>query len=241
MYESGFGRLIGVLISPRKTFAAIAGHPTWGAAMVVLILIASGFSYLAAQRTDYEDVTRGNLAQLGVELDDEALEQSIERAEKTGPLTGLLSGLFVPVLGLLLALVFMVVFKLLANDLDFGSSLSVVLHSLMPMAVGILLSIPVVLSKATIGYEDVRNGSYLASNPAFLLSADAPAPLRSLLSSLDVFTIWILILLAIGYSQVGRMPLRKAGTTVFVMWLVFWVGLKVGFTALVGAVSGGGG
>ncbi len=240
MYESGFGRLIGVLISPRKTFAAIAGNPTWGAAMVVLVLIASGVGYLTAQRTDQADVLRGTFAASGIELPEEELEKGIERAEKSGSVTSLLSGLFVPVLGLLLALVFMVVFKLVASDLDFGSSLSVVLHSLMPLAVSSLLSIPVVLSRASIGYDDIRNGSLLASNPAFLLSDEASAPLRSLLGSLDVFTIWTLILLAIGYSQVGKMPLRKAGITVFVLWLVCWVGLKAGFSALTSSLMGGG-
>lgn len=240
MYESGFGRLIGVLISPRKTFEAIAGHPTWGAAMVVLVLVASGIGYLTAQRTDHADVMRGTLEAAGIEIPEEEMEKSIERAEKTGSLTSLLGGLFVPVLGLLLALVFMVVCKLLASDLDFGSSLSVVLHSLMPLVVSSLLSVPVVLSRTTIGYDDLRNGSLLASNPAFLLSDEASAPLRSLLGSLDVFTIWTLILLAIGYSQVGRMPLRKAGLIVFVLWLVFWVGLKVGFAALTSSLMGGG-
>jgi hypothetical protein len=240
MYESGFGRLIGVLISPRKTFAAIAGHPTWGTAMVVLVLILSGVSYLMALRTDHEDVTRGSMAQLGIEIPEEEMQKSIERAEKTGPLTSLLGGLFVPVIGLLLALVFMVVFKLIASDLDFGSSLSVVLHSMMPLAVSSLLSIPVILSKSTIGFEDIRNGSLLASNPAFLASEETSAPLRSLLSSLDVFTFWTLILLAIGYSQAGKMPLRKAGITVFVLWLVCWVGFKVGFSALTSSLMGGG-
>src|SRR5688572_32534991 len=39
MESSSFGRLIGVLVSPVKTFAAIAERPTWLVAFLVVVLV----------------------------------------------------------------------------------------------------------------------------------------------------------------------------------------------------------
>src|SRR4029453_15340994 len=56
MENSGFGRLIGVLVSPGKTFQSIAERPTWALPLVVLLFLSAVIGYVTAQRTDYRDV-----------------------------------------------------------------------------------------------------------------------------------------------------------------------------------------
>lgn len=233
MYESGFGRVIGVLISPVKTFRSIAEHPTWGAALVVLVLVVATVGYIAADRTDFEDVVRGQIADSGREVPEEALEQQIALMEKSGGVLSLLSVLGVPLMALLLAAIFLGAFRMVGSELDFSSSFSVVIHSLMPMIVSSLLSLPVILSKQTFGYEDLKDGGYLISNLAFLAPDEAPAVVRSLLGSIDLFTLWTLALLVIGYRAVAKVSQKTATVAVIVLWLIY-VAIKAGWAAAFG-------
>ena len=65
-----------------------------------------------------------------------------------------------------------------------------------------------------------------------LLSSDSPAWLRTLGGSLDIFILWLLALVAIGFSAVNRKkaPTGKAVTIVFGLWAV-WVLIKMGWAA----------
>jgi hypothetical protein len=230
MYESGFGRLIGVLISPRKTFEAIAARPTWVAAALALVVVVATVGYLAAERMDWDDVMRGQLAQSGQEVPAEVIDRQVALMEKSGSLISLFTGVGPVVLALIAAALFLLAFRLLGSEkLDFVSSFSVVLHSCMPVVVGALLSLPVILSKTTIGFEQATRG-YLMSNLAFLAGDETAPALRALLARLDFFSIWILVLLILGYRVVARVSTKAASATVILLWLIL-VGIAVGWTA----------
>jgi hypothetical protein len=108
----------------------------------------------------------------------------------------------------------------------------------MPLALSSLLSIPVILGLSTIGPEIAETGTYLFSNPA-VFAPDGTGPvLMAFLSKIDLFTIWIVILLAIGFHHAAKVKARTAGITVVALWLVLWVGISVGFAAL-GAMMAG--
>ena len=63
------------------------------------------------------------------------------------------------------------------------------------------------------------------------MSADSPAALRALGSSIDLFSLWILVLLAIGVSAAGRkVSFGKAFTGIFSLWALL-VCLKVAAAA----------
>ncbi len=61
-----------------------------------------------------------------------------------------------------------------------------------------------------------------------------------LLSSLDLFSVWTVALLAIGYAIATKVSRGKAAGIVIAMWVVY-VGVKVGLAALGSAFGGGGG
>jgi hypothetical protein len=240
MYESGFGRVIGVLVSPVKTFQAIAERPTFGAALLVLIAVLSSVSYMAAQKTDFGDVVRGQLAATGREVPEEALDRQIAMMEKNGALFAAFGSAVIAVGVVIVAGLFLLSFKLLGSEaLDFPTSLSVSLYSQMPLVVATLLSIPVILSKATIGYQDVKRGSYLASNLAFLTPDGTSPVLQALLGKIDFFSIWTLVLLYIGYRFAARVSPKTAAAVVIGLWLVY-VGITVGWVALISSLGANG-
>jgi hypothetical protein len=68
-------------------------------------------------------------------------------------------------------------------------------------------------------------------NVGAYLNPDSPAALRALGTSIDLFSLWILVLLAIGVSAAGRkVSFGKAFTGIFALWALL-VCLKVAAAA----------
>ena len=232
MENSSFGRLFGVLFSPGKTFRSIAERPTWLVALLVLMLVTAAVWYVAGSRMDFRDVIMESAQQSGRDVPPEQLEPQIEVMEKAGRY--IYAGsvpLVVAFFTLLTALVYWLAFKLLGSDFSYKSSLSTTLYAAMPVVVSFLLSLPVILSKPSLGFQDVKTGTFLASNLAFLAPEDAPAWVTAALASLDFFGLWSLALTIIGFRAVSRKPAQSVAITVIVVWLIF-VGIRVGWTAL---------
>jgi hypothetical protein len=231
MESSSFGRLVGVLVSPGKTFRSIAERPTWAVALVVILLVIGVVWYLAGTRTDYQDVMTQTFEQRGRDVPPAQVEQQVEFMEKAGPLINAISRPVVTALLLLFsAVVSWLIFKLLGSEFSYRSALAVTVHASMPYVVSQLLSLPVILSRASLGFDDLKTGSFLQSNLAFLAPADAPTWQLAALASLDFFGLWGLVLSIIGYRAVSRLSTQAVAITMIVLWLVF-VGIGVGLAA----------
>lgn len=229
-------RVAQVLWAPTETFRKIGERPTWAVALVVLLVLGGALGFLAVQKIDpgdQRDLMRETFEERG--LRGEELERQLDQAmgfnERFAPwfpAAGLCFGVFAY---LLIALLFWVTFRLAGGQLGFPQSFSVTLHALVPQGLSALLAIPVVLGQESIDPEAAQRGTFLASNLGFLAPEDASQAVVTLLSSLDLFSLWTVVLLILGYSVVARVSKGVAAGVVVVAWLV-WIGLKVGFLAV---------
>ena len=236
MENSSFGRVIGVLLSPTKTFQALAAKPTWVVALAVLLLTATVATYLAVDRVDFEEAIRDQLAAQNRPVPDDAALEQIAGVQKT------VSGLVAPIVFgaafyFLAALVFMVALKLAGSEIGYMPTLSTLLHGYMPGVVKALLTIPVVLGRGEISLQELQSGAILKSNLAMFAPEEAGAVVLALLSSVDLFSIWCIVLMTIGFSIVGNISRKSAAVAVVLVWLV-GIAVKAGFSAL-GAAFGG--
>lgn len=230
-------RLVGVLFAPTETFRKIAERPTWAVALVVLLVLGAVVGVLASQKLDLDaerDMIREQIEDRQGLRGDE-LERQVDTIvninSKVRPFTPVLVLVFGTLAYLLVAVVFLVGAKLAGGEIDFRRSFATTLHGMAPQGVSALIAIPLILSRESIDPEAVQGGSFLASNLAFLAPEDAPAALESLLGSLDLFTVWSVILLTVGYSVVARMSKGAAGAVVVGAWVV-WIAIKAGLAAL---------
>src|SRR4051812_45383617 len=122
--DSAFGRLIGVLVSPGKTFRSIAARPTWGAALATLVIAITLLGFVSASRTDYRDVMTRSVAESGRDVPADMLERQITFMEKAGKWFSLAGSVVVVLLTLFSALLYWIFFKLLGGDFSYKSSLS---------------------------------------------------------------------------------------------------------------------
>ena len=238
MENSAFGRLIGVLVAPGETFRSICAGPTWLVAFLAVILLPVVPGVIAMPKMDWEGITKAQLERMDVQLPQDQLEQRIEVSEKIGPFFAYLGPIFIAIGVMLFSLVFWGVFTLAGGELGFRRSLAVVSHGLLPLAVSSLLSIPIVVGLDKIGADVAEQGSYLKSNLAAFAPEGANAVVLNLLSHLDVFSIWTLVLFIIGFTYCAKVKQSTSAIAVILLWLVY-CGIGVGFAAIGMAMGGG--
>jgi hypothetical protein len=237
-------RAANIFLSPGETFEDINRKPTWIVPILVTIVFTLGFGYLMHSKILTEDViermTRERIEQAlerrgAAPLPPEALEQQISLVKKINQFwhVSALIGLFIVVL--ITASVYFLILLLLQAEAKFKKVFSVVSWSWMPQAVA--ASIVGVVTLLMRDPETIDPTNPLATNLAAMLPAKDTAPsLLTLASSADVFSLWFLILLSIGFSKISRrVSVGKAAVAVFVVW-----GLYVLAKAGLAAFQGGG-
>lgn len=230
MESSSWGRLIGVLVSPVKTFASIAQKPTWVVALIVLVAAQLLVAAAVTPKVDVARDVRERIEASGQELSEEQIQQQVEMGEQFRWAGLAFSLVFGPAMYFLLGLIFWLLLRFVGDsDFSYGASMAATTHAFMPGVVGGLLMLPVILGRDTLTWTEM--GSLLASNLGAFAPDDTSAAVKSLLSSVDVFSLWTIALLVIGYAAVARTKRSTVAWVVVGLWVLYVLG-KTGFTAL---------
>jgi hypothetical protein len=158
----------------------------------------------------------------------EQKEQRIEGGAKFTPIVTWVIGACGPILFTLVVALFMWgAYNLLGGaNTNFATSFAITTHAALTGLVSSLLFILILYLKPP-GTVDMENP--IATNLAVLLPDDSAKWMIALLKSIDIFTFWTLILLAIGFATTNPKKLKggKAFTIAFSVWAVYVV-LRVG-------------
>jgi len=164
-------------------------------------------------------------------LKPEQREQALEQQTKIAAVAGYAAAVGgPPVAAVIVAAALLGVFNLFAGTkISFPVSFAIVVYSWVPGILGGLIGI-VMVSLKDPSLIDIQN--LVASNPAVFLADDSPKWMISLLQSLDIFTIWSILLMAAGYSaaEPKKVSFGKALTMILGVW-VLYVAVKVGMAA----------
>ena len=237
MEDSSAGRLLGVFISPGKTFQSIAARPTWIVALLVLVVLGAGIGQIINARTDQRAAIQKTVAKFGGNMTDKQLDEAVERAEHPKPVVRAFSivvGVILQsVFYLLPAFLFWLIFKVTGSEMPFKSSFSTYLYASMPIALATLLTIPVVLSRASVLPVEALTGGLLTSSPAFLLPEGTSVTLRGAAAAFDVFNLWTVVLYVLGYRIVARVSTAMAVSAAVILFLL-GMGFRVAMVAFLG-------
>ena len=226
--ETGaLARMAGVIVNPQRTFVGIARRPTWVLPFVTLCLLSIIVSGLLAQKTDWRSFferqmsKNSRLDQMPQEQKDRMIENQVKYAPKFAFAFGVI---FTAVFVLVMTLVYWGAFNLLYGaDLTFKTAIGIVSHAFVPLIISSLLAIIILVIKPR---GDVDPEHFLASSLAAFLPDDAPKWLEALGQSLELFWIWTMALVAIGFSAANHKKIKPAGAflTVFGMWAIWVLG-----------------
>jgi hypothetical protein len=241
-----FSRLTGTLFSPGETFADVHRKPTWIAPMVIAIatVVASSFFFSWRAHPDWDTIFRTQFKKQAEKRNQqptpEQLDQQVAIAKTFAKYSPIIAAVFTPIFYLILAGIFALGMMFIQAKTTFKKILSVVSWSC--AALGIVTSVVMMASLMVRDEEGLRSidptqpAGIVPSNVAAFLSSDASAVIKSLAGSLDIFTIWLLILFSIGFAKIAgsrKITTGKTASVVFGFWAVFVV-IKLGWSAIFG-------
>lgn len=224
------GRIVGVFFSPKTTFADIARKPSWVAPVVLLTVLSIVLSIGMHQRIDWREFMSQQIdkSPQAAQLSAEQKQQRIETGVKfTSMVTYLMGAVGPTVFVLLLTVVMLGAYNLLAGaNATFPQSLAAVAHAAVSGAISSVLFL-IILYVKPYGTVDIENP--VAANAGAFLPEGSAKWLMTLAKQIDIFTIWMLILVAIGFAAINPRKLQggKAFSIAFGVWAV-WVLMRTG-------------
>src|SRR5256885_348806 len=211
---SPFGRIIGVFFSPKATFEDIVRKPSWILPIALLTVFSLAVCFAINQRVNWRDFISQQIEKSpqAAQMSPEQKQQRIEGGAKFSPIFTYTIGLLGPIVGaLIVALVLWGAYSLLGGaNTNFATSFAIISHAWLTGLVSSVLFILILYLKP-FGTIDLENP--VAANLAAVLPEDSAKWLLALGKSIDLFTIWTLILLAIGFSAADPKKLRDRKST----------------------------
>jgi len=235
-------RLVNVFIAPKKTFADLQRNPSWWVPWLITAVFTLIFSIVAVQKIDIarfvqEQIDRSPRAQKRLEsLTPEQRAQGMA-LQVTFTKVGFYAAPVITLLvGLIIAAVLMAVYNfVLGAEVPFQRAMAVVFYAGIPGILATILLIISFLASSDPNTIDLSR-SPMPTNPAFFMDPDGNKVLYALASSIDVFRIWWVCLLGLGFSVASsnRKPsISTSITTAFVCYgilVLIGIGFKVAFS-----------
>jgi len=219
-------RWFGLYFSPTETFESIDRKPDWVMPLLLLSLI-SALAFILLLPVIRESQIQTLIDQRGMTY--EEAKASLEKAAVYLKfVTPVITFISVWVVAFAISGIFFVVNNyLLGGECSYKKVLSVYSWSAFAVGViGAIVRIPLVLAKGSI---------YVQTSLAAFLSEDQRGEfIYRLLSKFDLFTIWLVVLLIIGFSVTFRFSRGKSAASVLSLW-----GIYIVLSVLLGGLFGG--
>jgi hypothetical protein len=219
-----FSRLGGVYFSPQETFLGIGRSPKTLAPIVAMIIIGLLVGFYLERNLDLQSIMADQM-QKAIEQGRMTKEQMEQRMPIIVKIVSIELVAGAAVGSLVLSLIIAAVFKLIATMIGAENRFKAVftVTSYTVLAVSIIQSALLILVVQVKGPGELNISnvnSVLASNLGALISGIAgedalPKFFMNLAGWVDIFAIWRIALLAIGYAAVSR----KLKTATAAMWL----------------------
>jgi hypothetical protein len=228
------GRITGVLVDPKKAFADIAARPSWILPLILLIVGYLAFMYCFTTHVGWEHSMRQAMENNSKvqQMDPQQRENALQMQIKFAPIGAYVVGpIVIVVIALAIAGVLLLVCKMMGASLGFKQMFAIASYAMLPGLISSILTIIVIFIKNP---EDFNLQNPLAFNLGAFLEPppNSSKALYSLATSIDLFSFWTILLLAVGISVAARkFPFSKALVAVVMSWVLL-VLVKAGWAGL---------
>lgn len=232
--KNPFQRIAGVLFAPAETFRDIVARPDILVPLIVILLVSYINTAILVPKMDFGAAVRDQMAAQGREMS----REDMDRAVKFGSTLGRAFAWTSPFLGIIfmviIAGVLLLAFRLFGGSGNFKQALSVTLYSSMPWLIAAIVMAIVLFTRESVNPAEMQ--TLVKSNPAFLVDMKEQPVLFGFLAAFDAFTIWVLILMVIGFAIMAKVSRAKSAVIIISLWLVTIL-IKVGFAAMGAAAA----
>jgi len=235
-----FGRIIGVFTAPGKTFESIARKPAWVVPVILVLAWTVVATLIITPRLDPEPIIQKQVKaaekQLGREMTQDEIAKRRTAMEFFFKISPVIATCFVAILIFMVPAIYHGLAAAWGKAGGYIKTLSVYAHAQFIQVLKGMLLTAIAATRQKIDPEQM--GTLLKSNlGAFLDPANSNAVIRTILTNIDVFDIWGLVVCTIGLSKVTKLGTKGAAIVVFGVWAVY-VLVSAGFAGI-GAAMGG--
>ena len=222
-------RVVDTFVAPRKTFTDILRNASWWLPFLLGILVSLAFASSVDHKIGFDQVAQTNInrsaqtQQSMSSLTDAQRDQTIHRI---AGFTRVVSYLY-PVIGLIFAVIcagiLMMSFNFgLGAKASYKQYLAVWFYAGLPFLIKFLLAAIAIFAGVSAEQFDINNP--VGTNVGWYLTSDAPLWLRTLFSSADIFTLWVVLLLILGCSIVAKVKRSSAAIVIIGWWVLIILG-----------------
>jgi hypothetical protein len=219
-------RIVNTFIAPSKTFTDLRRSAAWWGPWILVSIVALFFVYTVQRQVTFEQISKNQIAHSARADQFEKLpaDQQARQMALSSKIIGFLmygSPLMILFYSLISTVVLWATFKVgAAADTTFGQAYAITLYAGLPGIVGGLLGIISLFAGANPEGFDINNP--VGTNLAYYLDPETTGKfVRGMASSLDVLSIWTIVLIGIGYACTSKVKRSTAITIVAVWYLVF--------------------
>jgi hypothetical protein len=229
-------RIINTFFDPVKTFTDLNRGTAWWMAFLLSVIISYGFVAAVATKVTFEQANENEMKLNPKQMEKMDQMPPDQRARAIGigvTITKVISYAY-PVaafIGILLtALILMAAFNFgMGGNVGFGKAIAATVYAQLVLAIkGLLVAITLF---AGVNPENFTFSNPLASNLGYFVDVNAHPALYRFGSSMDVFMIWYVILLGLGFSCISKVKRGTAIGVVVGLWLA-WVLIATGIKAI---------
>ena len=212
--------IMNVFLSPREAFEAVERKPNWVVPFVIILIVSLAATYFIAPVAMQErmESQREQLIEdrgMTPEEADQAMAMGAKIGRIAAPIMGLL-GAGITIIAVAAVLLFLGNI-IMGGDGNFKRVFSMYSYSSMIGVLGTIITTPFIISKQTV-HMSVGLGALLTpvTEGAFMDKF-----VYQLLSKVELFTIWQLVVVSIGMAVVYKFTTKKAATGVVVVYIVY--------------------
>jgi hypothetical protein len=229
-----FQNLVDLYFAPREAFSRIVPNPTWIVPLVGHMILGLIFTGVWLNKVEPAEFMKTQLQESGQwdNIPAEQRENIIEQQSKFMPIMGWVgAAVGGPIAILVVAGVLLFIFRFFyAGEVGFKQSMAITSWSF--FALGLVTTPLMLMVFALKGDWNLNPQEVLQANLSLLLDkAETAKPLWALATSLDLFSFWLIFLLAAGFGVAVKKATGSTLWGVVIPWAVI-VAIKVGWSAI---------
>lgn len=219
-------RILNTFIAPSKTFTDLRRSAMWWAPWILISIFSIAFMVTISKQIGFEQVTRSQIAHSARadqfdKLPPDQQARQVQFSVTILKVIAFANPAVVLFFSLIVSVILWATFKVgFAADTTFGQAFAIGMYAGLPGIIGAILGIVSLFAGVNPEGFDINNP--VATNVAYFLDPETTGKfVRGMASSLDVFAIWSIVLIGIGYSCTSKVKRSTAIIVVACMYLVW--------------------
>jgi len=219
-------RIVNTFIAPSKTFTDLRRSAAWWGPWILISIFSLAFIFTVGKQVTFEQasknqVERSSRAEQFDKLSPDQQQRQLRISAKLFTIFGYGSPAMILFYFLIATVALWATFKVgAAAETSFGQAYAIMMYGSLPGIIGAALAIATLFAGANPESFDFNNP--VGTNLAYYLDPETTSRfVRGMASTLDVISIWSVILIGIGYASTSKVK-RSTAIAIVAVWFILF-------------------